>query len=189
MLLYVNGCFREGSRTERLASMWLERRAYEGETCRVMLSELDVCPLDALGPHALAEYSRAVKQGDYTHPMFALAKQFAQADEILVAAPFWNYGIPAKLHAYLELVCSQGVTFDVDETGAYVSLVGAKRLTYVTTAGGAKVEALDDHAFGYVRTLAQRFWHIPQVDCVAAWGLDGLGVNVDALLQKALEEG
>ena len=76
-----------------------------------------------------------------------------------------------------------------DETGAYVSLVGAKRLTYVTTAGGAKVDALDDHAFGYVHTLAQRFWHIPRIDCVAAWGLDGLGANVDALLQKALEEG
>lgn len=186
LLLFVNACLRNESRTERLARMWLERRAYEGEVVELRLSETDVRLLDAAGPHPISDYSKAVQAASYEHPMFCFAKQFAQADEVLIAAPFWNYGIPAKLHAYLELVCSQGVTFDIDETGAYVSLVKAKRLTYVSTAGGAQVDALDDHAYGYVRTLAKQFWHIGEVSCVAAWGLDGPGANVDALLEKAL---
>lgn len=187
-LLFVNACMREGSRTERLARMWLERRKYEGEEEEISLADLDVEPLGASGSNPLAAYSQSVARGVYDHSMFEHAKKFAQADEVLIAAPFWNYGVPAKLHAYLELVCSQGVTFDIDATGAYVSLCNINRLTYVTTAGGAAVDPLDDHAFGYVRTLARCFWHIPQVDCVAAWGLDGPGVDVDAALCEALRE-
>jgi FMN-dependent NADH-azoreductase len=188
MLLYVNGCLRDESRTKRLADLWLERRTYEGEVCRVDLARLDVDPLDAVGPNPLGAYSEAVRTASYEHPMFRFATQFAQADEVLIAAPFWNYSLPAKLHAYLELVCSQGVTFDIDETGAYVSLCHIGRLTYVTTAGGAQVDPLDDHAFGYVRTLAERFWHIDDVRCVAAWGLDGPSANVDQLLLQAAEQ-
>lgn len=186
MLLFVNACLREGSRTERLARMWLERRAYEGEVVELALSDLDAEPLDATGPHRIADYSQAVSAADYSSPLFDYATQFAQADEVLIAAPFWNYSIPAKLHAYLELVCSQGVTFDINEAGQYVSLVKVQNLTYVQTAGGAEVDLLDDHSYGYVRTLAKRFWHIPQISCVAVWGLDGPGADVDALLNEAV---
>lgn len=184
MLLFVNACLREGSRTERLARMWLER--YEGEVVELLLARLDVEPLGADGLNSIAAYSNGVATGDFSHPMFSFAKEFAQADEVLIAAPFWNYGLPAKLHACLELVCSQGVTFDIDETGAYVSLCRAQRLTYVQTAGGPEVDPLDDHAFGYVRTLAERFWFIPEIELIAAWGLDGPDADVDALLKAAL---
>lgn len=186
MLLFVNACLRDGSRTERLARMWLEQCAYEGEVVELSLADLDTEPLDATGPHRISDYSQAVSAADYHSHMFDYAKQFAQADEVLIAAPFWNYSVPAKLHAYLELVCSQGVTFDINEAGEYVGLIKARRLTFVQTAGGALVDSLDDHSFGYVRTLAKRFWYIPQVECVAAWGLDGPGADVDALLNKAL---
>lgn len=185
-LLFVNACPREGSRTEHLARMWLDRHA-DGKTFKeLVLADLDVEPLDAAGPNTIGDYSKAVAAADYAHPMFRYAKEFSEADEVLIAAPFWNYGAPAKLHAYLELVCSQGVTFDIDEAGAYVSLCHIRRLTYVMTAGGGEVEPLDDHAFGYVRTLAKRFWHVPEICRVAAWGLDGPQADVDALLEEAL---
>lgn len=186
MLLFVDACLRDGSRTERLAEMWLGRRAYEGQVRTVHLADLDVDPLEAAGPNTISAYGEAVAAGDYDHPMFDYAKAFAQADEVLIAAPFWNYGLPALLNCYLELVCTQGLTFDVDETGAYVSLCRARRLTFVSTAGGAAPDPADDHAFGKVRTLATRFWHIPRIEHVAAWGLDGPGADVEALLADAL---
>lgn len=185
MLLFVNACLREGSRTDRLARAWLEGHANGCEVEELSLSQVHLTPLDAGGENAIADYRQAVASGMYTHPMFTFAKQFAQADEVLIAAPFWNYGIPAKLHAYLELVCSQGVTFDIGASGEYVSLCRAQRLTFVVTAGGPRPDDADDHAFGYVRTLAQRFWHIPQIDLVAAWGIDAPGANVDQLLAEA----
>lgn len=184
MLLFVNACMREESRTERLARMWLEQHGDE-DVLELVLAKSDTPLLDE---EQLATYSASVAAQNYSDPMFHDAKQFAQADEVLVAAPFWNYSIPAKLHDYLELVCSQGVTFDIDETGNYVSLCRAQRLTFVTTAGGAEVDALDDHAFGYLRTLATRFWHIPEITCVVAWGLDGPDADVDALLGHALAD-
>lgn len=185
-LLFVNACFRDESRTERLAHMWLERRAYKGEVIERSLSELEVEPLEVAGPNTIGDYLAGVGQGKYDHPMFDFAKEFAEADEVLIASPFWNYGLPALLHTYLELVCSQGLTFDLDEAGSNISLCHITRLTFVMTAGGQAVEALDNHAFGYVRTLATQFWHVPHVDCVAAWGLDAPGADIEALLAKAL---
>lgn len=186
MLLFINACFREESRTERLAHAWLDKRAYPNDVVEVQLFELDISPLDAGGPNAIEDYNRAVAASSFDHPMFDIPKQFACADEILIAAPLWNYGLPAKLHTYLELVCSQGVTFDLNGSGVYESLCRARRLTFVTTAGGLAPQPEDDHAFGYIRTLARRFWGIPQVDLVAGWGLDVVGTNVDAVLADAL---
>lgn len=178
-LLFVNACMREGSRTERLARTWLD--GYPGEVEEVRLADLDVTPLDA---RRLARYYACVSAGDYTDEMFSFAHQFAAADEILIAAPFWNYGIPARLHEYLELVCSQGVTFDVGEDGEYVSLVKAHRLTFMSTAGGDKPEQLDDHGYGYVRTLSTCFWHIPVVRHIGAWNADADEEGVDALAEE-----
>ena len=180
-LLFINACMREESRTERLARAWLDR--YEGEVRELRLSELDIKPLT---PESLKLYNESVASATYDDPMFAFAKEFAAANEVLIAAPFWNYSVPALLHDYLELVCTQGLTFDIDDTGAYVSLCDIHKLTFVCTAGGGEVPELDDHAFGYLRTLATEFWHVPQVERVAAWGLDGPGANIDALLEAAL---
>ena len=188
MLLFVNACFREESRTERLARAWLAKRAYPRKVEEIRLCELDVDPLDAGGRNPIAEYCRAVDAASFEHPMFDIPKQFAQADEVLIAAPVWNYGLPAKLHAYLELACSQGITFDLGEGGVYRSLCKARRLTFVTTAGGSAPTSEDDHAFGYVRTLARRFWEIPRIDLVAAWSLDAYGADVDAILAAAVED-
>lgn len=182
-LLFVNACMREGSRTERLARAWLDR--YDGEVTEIDLDELDVCPLNR---ERLACYNAGVATHDFSDELFAPAKQFAEADEILVAAPFWNFSLPAKLHDYLEIACTQGISFDVDESGTYMSLVKARKLTYVTTAGGYIAPEEDDHAFGYIRTLSRQFWHMPELVCVKAEGLDIDGSDVDALLEAALAE-
>lgn len=186
MLLFVNACFRADSRTERLARMWLERRAYEGEVVELDLAEADVHPLGAKGANPIDVYNQSVATATYEHPMFRYAKDFVQADEIVIAAPLWNYSMPAKLGDYLELVCSQGLSFDIDEQGNYVSLTKAKRLTYIQTAGGPAVAPQDDHSYGYVHTLVERFWYIPQVELVAAWGLDYPDADVDVLLAEAM---
>ena len=184
-LLFINACVREGSRTDRLARAWLERRAYEGEVTELRLGdETELRPLNA---DTIAAYNNGVAAHDFSDPLFAYAKQFAAADEVLIAAPLWNYAIPALLHDYLELVCSQGVTFDITADGSYQGLCRAQRLTFVSTAGGFAPEQGDDHAFGYVRTLAERFWFVPTVEHVAAWGLDIVGADVDALLAAALQ--
>jgi FMN-dependent NADH-azoreductase len=183
-LLFVNACMREGSRTERLARAVLDRRKNRDvEVTELRLASFAVEPLD---DRRLVRYGAGVAACDYSDEIFAFAKQFAVADEVLIAAPFWNFSVPAKLHCYLELVCSQGVTFDVDGPGTYASLCRARRLTYVTTIGGRIVSQADDHAFGYLKTLSDQFWHIPELTYVKAEGLDAEGADVEALLAAAL---
>ncbi|MDO4537298.1 MAG: NAD(P)H-dependent oxidoreductase [Coriobacteriales bacterium] len=179
--LFVNACFREGSRTECLSRRVVEQIA--GEVEELDLASLDLHPLNR---ETLAIYNAGVAAHDFSSPIFAVAKQFAAADEVVIAAPYWNHGIPALLHDYLELVCSQGVTFDIMPDGRYVSLCHARRLTFVTTAGGP-ITPECDHAVAYIQTLCREFWQVPEVRIVAADGLDVLGANVEQLLQDALQ--
>lgn len=175
--LFVNAAFREGSRTRQLAQCYLE--GVSGNIVEVDIGSAAFPPLDAEG---IKGYNAAVKGHDFAAAFFDAAHQFAAADEIVIAAPFWNDSIPAALHNYLEHVCSQGVTFDMDESGAYYSLCKARKLVFITTAGGYIPEG--DHAFGYVASLARDFWNIPEVVCYQADGIDIIGNDKEAILQS-----
>lgn len=175
--LFVNAAFREGSRTQDLAQCYLE--GAPGNVIEVDVGGIPFPPLDAEG---VKHYNAAVKGHDFAAAFFDAAHQFAAADEIVIAAPFWNNSIPAALHSYLEHVCSQGVTFDMDESGAYFSLCKARKLVYITTAGGYIPE--DDHAFGYIVSLARDFWGISDVVCYKADGIDIIGNDKEAILQS-----
>ncbi len=178
-VLLIDGAFRDGSRTRRLAEYYVEK--FHSADCveRVELGDCYPAPLDR---ESLRVYNRAVENADYQDEIFDCAKQFVAADVILIAAPFWNYSIPAALHAYLELVCSQGVSFDMDEKGNYFSLCHAKKLVFFTTAGGYIPEV--NCAFGYIQELCRAFWRIDDVRCYQAEALDIIGTDVEAALAK-----
>lgn len=180
-ILYIDAAFREGSRTRRLAEAYL--KTCKGEITTVKLGSGAPLPLNE---ERLVAYNNAVGSHDFADPMFDSAKCFREADEIVIAAPFWNYTVPAVLHDYLEMVCSQGVTFDMNSEGQYFTLCKAKKLTFLITAGGPIPE--NDHAFGYIKTLAQEFWGIDDIQYFKADCLDIYGVDVEKELGKVFSE-
>lgn len=179
--LFINAAFRESSRTLRLARHYLD--GWEEPVEEINLGTAHFPALDA---RSLALYTEAVASRDYSNPMFDAAKRFAAADEIVIAAPYWNNSIPAALHDYLELVCSQGVSFDILADGTYVGLCQAKRLVFITTAGGPIPKP--NCAFDYVASLARNFWFIPEVVCYQAENLDQMGCDVEAELRKTCSQ-
>ena len=179
-ILYVNACFREGSRTADLVELMKERLFGEGEVTEISLGDLEFRPMDR---QMLKVYNESVASHAFEDPMFTYARQFREADRVVIAAPFWNYDLPAVLHAYLELVCTQGITFDIDEKGVYGSLCKAKKLTFVTTAGGFIPEG--DPASSYLKTLCSVFFEIPEFEYIKAEGLDIWGADVQEILEKA----
>lgn len=181
-ILFVNAAFREGSRTLRLAEEYLMKQG-DVVLLSLHLGNTDIKPLNT---ESLKKYNSSVATSDFEDPMFDWAKQFCEADEIVIAAPFWNFSVPAILHVYLELVCSQGVSFDITADGVYYSLCKAKKLTYITTAGGIIPE--EDHAFGYLKTLSDVFWKIPEINYYKADGLDLYGVDVEKKLRETIEQ-
>lgn len=181
-VLFINAAFREGSRTLRLAEAYLMK---QGDVVLLSL-DLGKAEINPLKAESLKKYNASVAANDFQDTMFDWARQFCEADEIVIAAPFWNFSIPAILHVYLELVCSQGVSFDITADGEYYSLCKAKKLTYITTAGGSIPEK--DHAFGYLKTLSDMFWKIPEIRYYKADGLDLYGVDVEKRLQETIEQ-
>ena len=117
--------------------------------------------------------------------MLRYARRFAEADTIVIAAPYWDFSFPSMLKVYLELLCAQGVTFNYSPEGVPTGLVGTQRVYYVTTAGGYAGEW--DYGWDQVRAICQLYFGIQDVRCFRAEGLDIVTNDVDQIMADALE--
>lgn len=176
MILYIDACVREQSRTRRLAERLL--RTLGKPYTRLRLEGL---ALPAADGAFIARRDRLLAEGRLDDPLFDLARQFAEAEEIVVAAPFWDLSFPAALKAYLEQINVVGVTFRYTPEGVPEGLCRARRLCYVTTAGGDFFP--EQFGFGYVEALAKAFYGIGCVELIRATGLDIEGAPVERILR------
>ena len=180
MVLFINACVRRESRTKRLADHYLSKlnEPFDGVT----LSEIDFPAVDEA---FLAMRDTLICERRFDDPAFGLARQFASADEIVVAAPYWDLSFPAALKQYFEQINVLGVTFRYTPEGTPEGLCRAKSLTYITTAGGTFVP--EDYGFGYVEALSRNFYGIKDVRLIKAVGLDIYGAEPEAILRSAGE--
>ena len=118
--------------------------------------------------------------------MFKYAQQFANADIVLISAPYWDLSFPAILKTYIENINVNGITFSYSEKGYPVSLCKAKKLIYVTTSGGPIIS--DDFGFGYIKSLSENFYGINDINYIKAEGLDIWGANIQEILEKAKKD-
>jgi FMN-dependent NADH-azoreductase len=181
MKLFINACVRKDSRTRRLAECLLSK--LDGQYEEVNTFEIDFPVSD----QAFLEHRDSlIAAKDFGNPLFRFARQFAEADEIIIAAPYWDLSFPASLKQYIEQVNVVGITFCYTPQGAPKGLCKAKRLTYVTTSGGPV--APEDFGFGYINAMAHAYYGIPDVRLIKAKGLDIVGADVESILQKTIEE-
>ena len=177
-ILYVNACVRKESRTKWLAEKLLSKLGEPYEELR-----LEKIAFPIVNEEYLNRRDQLISSGDFQSPMFDLARQFSEAETIVIAAPFWDLSFPSMLKQYLEQINVVGITFKYSEEGVPVALCKAKRLFYVTTAGGFYVP--EDYGFGYVKALAQNYYGIQDVRQISAVGLDIDKADVDAIMSAA----
>ena len=125
-----------------------------------------------------------IASGAFGDPMFALARQFAEADRIVIAAPYWDLSFPAALKQYFEQINVLGITFRYTPQGFPEGLCKAKSLCYVTTAGGGYVP--QEFGYGYVKALAEGFYGITDVRLVMASGLDIVGADPEKIINDTV---
>lgn len=178
-ILFVNACVRENSRTRELAEHILEMHDGEVREVNLMLDELK--PLDR---ELLAKRDRLINENKLSDDMFRCARDFAEADNIVIAAPYWDLAFPAFLKIYLEQITVCGITFRY-ENNRPRGLCRAKRLIYVTTAGGP---IYLNFGFEYVKALAQSLYGIGEVLFFKAENLDIDGIDVSSIMQSAKRE-
>lgn len=177
MILYINACVRKDSRTRCLAEYLLAKM--DDEVTELKVHDLTYPKMD----EEFIDLRNAAAENDAEAPCLALSRQFAAADTIVVAAPFWDLSFPSALKTYFEQVCVVGVTFAYNEEGYPYGMCKAKKLYYVTTAGGP-IDS-DAYGFGYIKALATDFYHIPEIYAVKAENLDMDWADVDQIMAKA----
>ena len=101
-LLFVNACVnRATSRTLKLARGVIEAmQAQEPfKVTEIVLEEEKLAPLTTKSLNA----RQALEQkGEFDDGVFSYARQFRDADRIVIAAPFWASSYPASLKTYIE---------------------------------------------------------------------------------------
>ena len=178
MTLFINACVRETSRTKELADCLLSKSGRPYEEVR-----LDTIDFPFVNESFLEKRDRLIQEQDFSNPLFNLARQFDAAEDIIIAAPYWDLSFPASLKQYIEHINVLGITFRYTPEGTPLGLCKAKRLTYVMTAGGTLVP--EEYGYGYVKTLAQSFYGIPEVRLIKATGLDIYGADVETIMREA----
>ena len=178
MTLFINACVREESRTKKLAKALLSKL---GEYEEVKLEDIDFPKTDE---SFLKKRDSLIASCSFDDPMFELARQFAKADTIVIAAPYWDLSFPAALKQYVEHINVVGITFEYTKEGFPKGLCKAEKLYYVMTAGGTYVP--EELGFGYIQSLAQNFYGIKDVELVKATGLDIDGADEKEILDKVL---
>lgn len=133
MLLVIDCCLRGDDSATRAYYQAYLRIAGEQDIQIVELDKLCLMPLDG---EALWERDSLIRAQDFGREQFLLARQFREADELLVAAPFWDLSFPSLLKVYLEQVTVNGLTFGYDEQGRCHGFCRARRLLYFSTCGG-----------------------------------------------------
>ena len=176
-ILFINACVRQESRTYELSHYLLDK--LDGEITQVNLYEENLSPVDnkVLEKRALRNISD--EECEY-------ARQFAKADVIVVAAPYWDLSFPSVLKIYFENITVSGITFEYSEKGRPVSKCKAKKLYYVTTSGG--YIGNNNFGFDYVKAISESFFGIDDISFYSAQGLDVFGADVKSVMDKAKEK-
>ncbi len=186
-LLYIDCCIRgEQSRTkiisEAFVNVFRRDRNFSVETL-----ELDKFPASPLGHYEYQHREALLAQGRTDDSVFDFARQFAAADLIVVAAPFWDMGIPAKLKIYFENVSVCGFTFGFDGE-RFSGLCNASQMVYITTRGMDIADgSVMEQASPYLYALT-KFFGIDNFDMVSAYGLDVRPSEAEQLVESAVSQ-
>lgn len=184
-LLVVDGCISqrgEGSRTKALCRAFLD--AYRAKHPEAEIETVAPAALLALRPFEadmLNDRDALAGIGAFDAPVFALARQFREADQVVVAAPFWDLSFPAALRTYIEYISANGLTYHYESDGCHGDC-RAERLVYLTSGGD--VEREESLGVLYWRQLGRMFG-IGRFDFVFAGGLDIDPAKAPELLEAA----
>ena len=194
-LLFVDCCISQRgqeSRTRRLAEAFLKAYLKHHPD-----AELDIVPpeeLLSLPPfdvEMLEEREGLASAGQFDDQVFDLARQFRDADAVVVAAPYWDMSYPAALRTYVEHISALGLTYHYEADGCHGDC-NADHLVYLTSGGDFEHE--DSIGVLHWRQLC-RLFGIDRFEYVFAGGMDidpamteDLLAGACALAEKLAEE-
>ena len=98
-----------------------------------------------------------------------MIEELLHVDTIVIGAPIYNFGPPASLKAWADLVARAGTTFSYSENGP-VGLLENKKAYIVAVSGGTEVESEIDFMTPWL-SFFLGFIGIKDIEIIAADGL------------------
>jgi FMN-dependent NADH-azoreductase len=130
---------------------------------------------------------RTPEQAELATIADTLIAELQAADTIVIASPVYNFGPPASLKAWADLVARSGTTFRYTATGPEGLLTGKK--AYLAIASGGTPMGSDIDFMSRWLTFFLGFLGITDVETVAADGIMGEGGEAKiAAAQTAAEK-
>lgn len=125
--------------------------------------------------------ARTPEQAELAAIADTLIAELLVADTIVIAAPVYNFGPPASLKAWADLVARAGTTFQYTATGPEGLLKGKK--VYLAIASGGTPVGSDVDFMSRWLTFFLGFLGISDVQIVAADGI--MGIDGEAKIAEA----
>ena len=155
-LLYVkSSIFGDHGQSSQLADAFINEWKEQNTNASVIVRDLNAEPVPHLdGERIGGLFSEEGKRSDAQQAVVdyadALLAEVQQADQILLTAPMYNFGVPSSLKAYFDHLARVGVTFKYTETGP-VGLLEDTPVTIVTTRGGLYKDSGIDFQLPFVK--------------------------------------
>ena len=96
----------------------------------------------------------------------SLVQEIMAADVLVIGAPIYNFGIPAALKAWIDMIARARLTFRYGENGP-IGLLTGKQAYLIMASGGTPLGSDIDFASTYLRHVLA-FIGITQVETIAA---------------------
>lgn len=115
-----------------------------------------------------------------------LVQELMDADILVMGVPVYNFGVPAALKAWIDMVARARKTFRYTSNGPEGLLEG-KKAYLIVVSGGVPVDSPVDFATPYLRH-ALKFIGITDVEVIGAAQINSLGLAaVDAAREQILK--
>ncbi|MEL7198543.1 MAG: NAD(P)H-dependent oxidoreductase [Pseudomonadota bacterium] len=128
---------------------------------------------------------RTPEQAELAAIADTLIAELQAADTIIFSVPVYNFGVPAVVKAWADLVARAGTTFKYTESGPVGQLTG-KKVIIAAASGGTPIGSDMDFMSSWL-TFFLGFLGITDVESIAADGIMGAGgeAKIDAAIEQA----
>ncbi|WP_340278347.1 FMN-dependent NADH-azoreductase [Pantoea agglomerans] len=160
------------SQSSQLADFYIEQAKAQGK--EVTVRDLAANPIPVLdgelvGAMRPSDTPLSPRQQEALDLSDELIAELQAHDEVVIAAPMYNFNIPTQLKNYFDLIARAGVTFRYTEAGPE-GLVKGKTAVVISSRGGIHKDTPTDLLTPYVK-LFLGFIGITDVEFVFAEGI------------------
>ncbi len=174
---------KNGSSTRAMTDALVDQIAPETLTVRDVADGLPFVTEDWVGANFTDEADRSEDQKATLNLSDTLVDEIIAADTIVIGVPIYNFGIPATLKAWIDMVARARKTFQYTANGPE-GLLNGKKAYILVASGGTKMGSEMDFATGYLRHVLG-FIGIEDVSFIAA---DQQMMKGEAAVSDALQQ-